>query len=1109
MKLVLKSSSFTQREKEALDEFIRFGSEHNWMRKAKIKGHYRHLPNGKIVFIREHRDKRKDAKKNPEKFKGKVVHSDDKTTTYVNHKGELQQMKHEPYQEMSQEDIHGHLNSAMTIDDELGKKMWMHSKGIKDMDKFLSDLIADEKSKADRTGAEPEFTNKKDAMEWLLSAKQDKKGQGFKGIKQHTKELQDKYGHVTTYAGAYNHDTHDDFRKFIDDTATDEGEHIPDADRAEAQMIMEHSAGAKKAEEAEQKAVAEAKKRKPEDCPVIHGLSKDTGLFGHQAETLAKLDVLPKAIIDVDMGGGKGLILPADALNLMGQGKVKRPLVVVPGATLHQNASKIHEYTDRGVNVFLISNDVIKEQFDGNMEKLNEEIRKAPPNTIFMASYDVFSYVPPEDKGEDEYARSRALGAAGFDYVALDESHNIKNVQTRRFKSMKYLTRAKYKRVASGTFLSNNPLDVLGQISFLNPGKSITEEEFKKKYGYEETDAGVHWRGLKQLRADLSDMGMISLRRSAWIDKLPERKENLSVVKMESRQSAVYKAVLEDVVDQLEQEIAKNPRLKKFFDDDGLGEMDDLPPQALAKLNLIGGIVDHPHEMAEMMEQKLEQVKEAKESGEVDADTQELIESLMKMKGETRKAIRSLRGIVSPKAQDVYKRIGEHFKDKKNGKYIVFCQRKASASHIMDNMPEEFKKHAVYYDASKKRELDAFVKDPKGPKIIVAVDASIKEGVNMQIANGMYRYDHHWSPGNQEQSYARIWRFGQDKPAQFHLGIMDGTLDVPKYARLITKLHQNMQVTSDFEDSTVPAFKMNLRTIQEESDASILGQYSELNKNILDYQKEENKTLAKRFGKGMLKRSSGKPIGGNKAEQRHGLGPYHEDADVAKFQKLSDNEADSMLGHFRDEIKKLAGGDAVFDQDLYDSYLMDLYNLIAHNKARGQKKFDPHSLKQFEQEFERVQGEPMTEKEKKLYTNVATKVLSGAKHTPHDKHGLEEPVKLVAQRLKLPVKDKAAVKIAMQEAQKLAKILPEDAITHIGGSGEKGNHGLYDIEDQKAVDAAIAKMEKQAGEKFSDKYKKFLLGVVAMHHETAGGWKKIAYQYEDKLGHFGGDEEEP
>jgi len=1079
--------------------------------KGRVKGHYRHLPNGHIVYIKEHFDKRRKKAEMPG-HEHRVVHADEKSTSVVGHDSKVRTYKHEPYMELDQDAIHGHLNSAMPIDDNLAFKMWKHKHKIGDYDKFLTDHIEDEKQRE-----KPRFTNKKDAHNFFLTSKKRKDGSGIQGIRQHGAELRDKYGDVTTYAHAYTHPEHSDFREYVEHSADDE-EFTNDHDRSMAQMIREHAQGAKEAAEAELEQIEKAKKLRPEDCPKIDGLSTKTELFGHQAETLAKLNVLQRAIVDVDMGGGKGLILPADAMNLMGQGKVKRPLVVVPGATLEQNASKIHEYTDGSVNVFLISNSAINEHYAGDVEKMVEDIRNAPPNTIFMASYDVFAYQDrssdEDEVREPEFNRARVLGAAGFDYVALDEAHNIKNTQTTRFKAMKFLSRAKYKRAASGTFLSNNPLDVRGQLAFLYPQASVKEEDFKKKYGYMESPEGVQWTGLKQLREDMLNLGMISLRRSAWIDKLPERKEELAVAKMEGAHKAIYNAVLTDVVEQLEEEMQKNPRLKKFLlDDDGLGEADDLPPQALAKLGLLSGVVDYPHEMAQMMEEKLEQIKSAQKSGEVDEETVALIEQLQKMKSETRRQIRALSGIVSPKAKDVYKKLEDHFKDKKNGKYIVFVQRKAAAKHIMDNMPDKFKKMAVYYDASQRQALKDFQgEDPNSPQILVAVDASIKEGVNLQMANGMYRYDHHWSPGNQEQSYARIWRFGQNKPTKFHLGLADGSIDVPKYCRLMTKLHQNMQVVSDFEDYSPPAFKMNLATIAGKNDASIVPEFAKLNQSIIEHQREENKDLAKRFGKGTFKKSSGNKLGGKKHELRHGMGSYHSDIQAGKVKALTDKEFERLLSHFHNQHGKLGAKHMILDPSVVGTYFEDAANLLMRHKHKGGgDKLDDFTIKQYLSEWEKENGDKMTPAEVKLITGAVNDHLSGKKAKPFRQHA-EEHLDSIVEKMTKKMgfrKDKEAHKVAVQDVKDMVKYLDglkdqDKALIHVGEDDDE----FGKVENAGSLDAFWKQYKKQHGEEPSNKYKKMLMGAAAVYRELGGGWKPIKYQFEDVFGLHGDEEEE-
>ncbi|MGZ3772970.1 MAG: SNF2-related protein [Pseudobdellovibrionaceae bacterium] len=1054
----------------------------------KIKGHYRKLPNGRVVWIAEHFDKRQGAKKKYPGFQHKVIHADAEKTTYVNHNGEVEEYKHYPFRELDQDGIHDHLNSALSVDDKLAFEMWKHKHSIGDFEKFLDEAVAKEKDRKD-----PQFTNKKDAKEFYFKSKQGRNGSGVKGIKEFHNELRKELGDVTTYANAYKN--HAGYRDYVDYTAEDtDNTHQPERDLAK--MIRDHSASAFKADEKEREEVERAQKLKPEDCPKIHGISKNIEAFGHQAETIAKLGILRRAIVDVDMGGGKGLILPADALNLMGQGKVKKPLVVVTGATLLQNASKIHEYTDNQVNVFMISNDTIRDDYDGDLERLTHDIQNAPPNTIFMTSYDTLAYLGPDEKDENkEFRRARAIAAAGFDHISCDESQYIKGTHTNRFKAMQFFSTVKYKRVATGTFLSNNPLDTLGQLNFLYPNKALKEAEFKQKYGYKETKEGIEWTGLKQLRRDLLDMGMISLRRSAWIDKLPKREEVLSVSKMDNKMKAVYDAVLNDILDSLEKEAEKNPSIKKIMagDDELFDEESDLPPSVLAKLNLVGAVTDHPHELAEMMEAKMNRIKDYKNGDEDDPEMEAMIENLSALGSATRKGILSLKGTVSPKAKDVYKVLEDHFSNPKNGKYVVFCQRRMSAQHILKNMPKHLRDKAVYYDAENKKALaDYLSKDKGSAQIIVAVDQSIKEGVNMQIGNGMYRYDHHFSPGNQEQSYARIWRFGQDKPTKFHIGVVDGGIDVPKYARLVTKLAQNMNVISDFEADSGAAFKLSLKNLRENNDASILDKFMDLNKSIIDFQKEENKPLAKRYAKN-IKISTGENVGGKKAQLLHGNGAYHSNIDLKEIKGVTPQDADALLGHLKDALRDNGKKTHIFDPALMSNSLHDLTKLLSrHQASRGGKTIEPFVVDQYIKEHNDAneKEDHLKDAHKKIYTDVINRLLAGKKHKLHSQtdHGDALQAALEDHEVKVP-----------KDVQKFLASDLKDAYAWVKKNSPKEFKGYYEREDKQPLyfgnkrvhngpmDAFWKTHEKKVGEKFSDKHKKVVNTALAMVLSSENG----------------------
>lgn len=1340
---------------------------------------YRALPNGRIVHVPQEFDERKKAARNPEKHKGKVVHADKESTSYVNAQGELKTHKHKPTDFLNEEAIHARLNSILTLDEEFAENYMRVKNGITDYRDFLNELVKAEKQHAKENDRKPEFTDIAGARKHFIKTE----------VRPALKAIQKEYGEVTTWAKLSQA-----WPEIMEDLQQEQTDVNPQM-RIMAQLAQEHGEGAIEAAERQLEQVRKAKAAHPDDCPVIPSLSENITFFGHQAEALAMLNQLDKAIVDVDMGGGKGLLLPADAMNLMAQGKVKKPLIVVPGATLEQNGRKIHEYTDNGMNVFLIDNTVIREIYDGDMEALQKDIEDAPPNTIFMASYDVFSYKPKasDEIDEIEYPRAAALADAGFDMISLDEcfapdtlvetsqgqkriadicvgdyvkncigyskvtatkhkkldrhvtlrinqqtvtcsanhpfmtprgwvlasdlkkgdllvqtdeamrvvwericdqvfdggneqeqilwnvllremayeqfteigklfdqgredkqgqerqgssgllgeneekqshvqyddqrknetnaaqdwsqtdsslskkdyaigiplnelpwdglemgawrreiqdrlgpyaaenssgdrwskslqsneaeqgsnercppgfswvesveiheqgssernpeglfydlsveghpsftvagvlvrnSHNIKNINSGRFKALQHMSHIPIKRVASGTFLSNNPKDVLGQLLFLFPHAAMSEKNFMQKYGFEDSKGGTKWDmdKLKQLREDLQNIGMISLRRSAWMNKLPERKELPRIVKMDKKHAQVNEIIVNEVVDALEDELKKDPRIEKLLEGSDFDTDDDLPPNVLGPLNLLQAITDYPDELAKSLKQDIVTYREGKKKeAEDDLEMEEssTLEAIRRRVAQltpaARKAILSLEGTVSPKALDAYKAMEEHFKDPKNGKFMVFVQRKMAANHVIDNMPEHLKKMAVYYDASKKDALESFVKDPNGPKIIVAVDQSIKEGVNMQVANAQYRYDHHYVPGNQEQGYARIWRFGQDKPAKIYLGLVDGGVDVTKYARLISKLHTNQMVVSNMEDDdTFTAFKLNLNNIRNNRSANqVLPEYFDMNKKMLDYQYGENKQLAKKYGTKTWKRSSPKKIGGKDAKEMHGRGAYLDDIDWKVDASLNNEEKDTLLQHYRERVSR-KNKDMAFDRTVEADNFPLLKQIVEMHKSRKKKELHQKTIDDLREIAKDFYGDEYDEGNFNAMVEAADSYLKGKKVKGHKDHNPKDAVTAFFYMKNKPdfATDKELVNDVYYDVDQFRKWALKNKVKlkHIGG-------GV--VEDNEATEKFWKDYEKQHG-KFSQKHRDYVHGIASLIDETFGGYEAVKHHHEDE-----------
>jgi hypothetical protein len=98
---------------------------------------------------------------------------------------------------------------------------------------------------------------------------------------------------------------------------------------------------------------------------------------------------------------------------------------------------------------------------------------------------------------------------------------------------------------------------------------------------------------------------------------------------------------------------------------------------------------------------------------------------------------------------------------------------------------------ALYYDASQKQNKQRFENDPN-VKILCAVEDSIIEGFNMQMASRIIRTESLWSPGEVDQMTSRIFRpdvndkFGREY-IELDWIFIDGSMECAKVARLVSK----------------------------------------------------------------------------------------------------------------------------------------------------------------------------------------------------------------------------------------------------------------------------------------------------------------------------------
>lgn len=147
------------------------------------------------------------------------------------------------------------------------------------------------------------------------------------------------------------------------------------------------------------------------------------------------------------------------------------------------------------------------------------------------------------------------------------------------------------------------------------------------------------------------------------------------------------------------------------------------------------------------------------------------------------------------------------WKIEKRGKVIIFCRYTRSVNAVYEGLPERYKKRARRFHGAlgsvnedKWQNLDAFSRDPD-VDIFIANEQAISEGFNLQMGSRDIRVDTPWSPGELDQSAARIFRpdpsaakVENGKPGDMSREVIytdwimtAGTTEVAKVARLMWK----------------------------------------------------------------------------------------------------------------------------------------------------------------------------------------------------------------------------------------------------------------------------------------------------------------------------------
>ena len=276
--------------------------------------------------------------------------------------------------------------------------------------------------------------------------------------------------------------------------------------------------------------------------------------YAHQLKALERSWEKEYFAYFMEMGTGKSKVLIDNAAMLYSQGKINGLLLIAPKGVYknwYEDQIPIHlpDYINTKT-VLWKSSDKTHEQ----VKKLNTLFQTGTDFHILIMNVEAFSY----DFGK-EFAR-RFLDSHNA-MMAIDESTTIKTPTSNRTKNiLKLRTLAKYRRILTGSPVTNSPLDLFSQCQFLGSWLLNTDSyyDFRSRYaemrtinlGSHSTNIVVGYRNLGELSKLIEPFSMRVLKDDCL--DLPEKTFMKRQITMTPQQEKLYKAMKKYAMAQLE-----------------------------------------------------------------------------------------------------------------------------------------------------------------------------------------------------------------------------------------------------------------------------------------------------------------------------------------------------------------------------------------------------------------------------------------------------------------------------------------------------------------------------------------------------------------------------
>ena len=302
-----------------------------------------------------------------------------------------------------------------------------------------------------------------------------------------------------------------------------------------------------------------------------------------------------------------------------------------------------------------------------------------------------------------------------FDMLILDESQNIKNVNSQTTKAV-LLLNAKKRVALSGTPIENNLLELYSLFRFLNPEMFGSVQRFTNNYivpiqKYSDTST------IEELKKKIYPFLLRRVKKEVLKD-LPDKIEKLVYVDMNNEHRKFYEERRKYYYSLLEKNTLNQGNFDKFF--------------VLQAINELRHIVSSP---------ELESKK-----------------------------------IISSKKEVLIENVVEAIEN--NHKVLIFVNYLSSIESICDSLKENKIKYLKMTGQTKDRQIlvDKFQNDNRY-KVFVMTLKTGGVGLNLVSADTIFIYDPWWNTTVENQAIDRVYRLGQDKTVFAYKMIMRNTIE--------------------------------------------------------------------------------------------------------------------------------------------------------------------------------------------------------------------------------------------------------------------------------------------------------------------------------------------